>query len=528
MNIPPATELSAIAARLGFSLSPAEADIYRQALVMVADNFAELPDGGDTPLIHDGARPSVPSPPPAENPFNAYITRCFIEGAAEGPLSGTRVGLKDHISVAGIPLTLGSRFMEEYVPNIDATVVTRLLDAGAAIVGKLNMDGFSRTGHGGGTGIGDYGRCPNPFAPDHLSGGSSSGCAVAVACGEVDLAIGGDQGGSIRIPAAWCGIAGLKPTYGLVPHTGVLGIEPSLDHVGPMARTVELVGRTLEAIAGPDGHDPRQTVTPPRTSYVEEMQRGVASLRIGVLRESFGDAIEPDVEASVREAADHLASQGASVREISIPTHLDGDRVLLALQVMGTDLFVRTGGGAFLRGFYDTHFIEAFGRRLGTRIDLLPPTLKLCILSGAVLGIWGFRQYGAAQNVRTRLHQAYDQAFREVDCLLMPTVPVKAPKYAPPRDADEALQRALLRKLARVVTQNTAQFDLTGHPALTFPCGMTSRLPIGIQLVGPYFSDGVLLRIGHTFEQTADWNHGVGPEAWHPESGRDSQVSDEA
>src|SRR3990172_1506373 len=193
MWIPDPEDLRSIAGQLGFSMTGEEAKVYREALTMVVSTLVDLPDAReDKPPVRQAVRDPGFRPSPADNPFNAYITQCLVKSSAQGPLSGKRVGLKDNISVAGVPMTLGSRFMDGYSPDIDATVVTRLLDAGADITGKLNMDGFSRTGHGAGTGIGDYGRCPNPYSPGHLSGGSSSGCAVAVACGAVDLAIGRD------------------------------------------------------------------------------------------------------------------------------------------------------------------------------------------------------------------------------------------------------------------------------------------------------------------------------------------------
>jgi amidase len=247
------------------------------------------------------------------------------------------------------------------------------------------------------------------------------------------------------------------------------------------------------------------------------MVKGIASVRIGVLREGFGDPVESDVEEAVRESAARLKLLGAQVEDISIPAHLDLDRILLALQVVGTDLSMSTCGGAFLQGYYDTHFIEVFGRFLVNQADLLPPTIKLCMLYGAMQGHRGLKQYGQAQNARIKYRRAYDDIFREVDCLLMPTVPIKAPKYTPPKNDEEALQRTLLRKLARVVTRNSAQFDLTGHPALTVPCALSGNLPVGMQLVGRHFSESLLLQVAFAYEQSFEWNQGVGPADWDPE-----------
>src|SRR5262245_55773236 len=262
-------------------------------------------------------------PTEAEDPLGAFIRTCRVKGADRGPLAGKTVALKDHIALAGVPLTFSSHMMDGYVPDFDATVVTRLLDAGATIVGKLKMEEFSWGGPGL-SGVGDYGRPLNPHNREHVTGGSSSGSGAAVAGGMVDIAMGGDQGGSIRLPAAWCGIVGLMPTHGLVPHTGVFGLEPTIDYVGPMARSVDDVARVLECLAGPDGFDGRQARVPaalPR--YTEALSRGVKGLRIGILTEGFGvTGGERDVDDAVMTAIGVLERAGAVVEKVSVPLHV--------------------------------------------------------------------------------------------------------------------------------------------------------------------------------------------------------------
>ena len=235
-----------------------------------------------------------------------------MKGADSGPLHGKTVALKDHIALAGVPLTFSSHMMDGYVPDFDATVVTRLLDAGATIVGKLKMEEFSWGGPGL-SGVGDYGRPLNPHNREHVTGGSSSGSGAAVAGGLVDIALGGDQGGSIRLPAAWCGIVGLMPTHGLVPHSGVFGLEPTIDYVGPMARTVEDVAVSLQCLAGRDGLDPRQADVPASLpAYTDALSRGVKGLRIGVLDEGFGvPGGDRAVDEAVMEAVHVLERGGA-------------------------------------------------------------------------------------------------------------------------------------------------------------------------------------------------------------------------
>lgn len=502
-----------LAEEIGFALNMEEAKLYGDAMERLENELASLVrEEEDRPPVRQGPRDPGHRPPRDEDPYNCFITRCFVKGAEQGPLRGRRVGLKDSISLAGVPLTLGSRFMDGFVPDTDATVVTRLLDAGADIVGKLNMDDFALATAGFGLGVGGYGRVLNPYAPEHLSGGSSSGSAAAVASGAVDLALGGDQGGSIRIPAAWCGVVGLKPTHGLVPHTGVVGVEPSIDYVGPMGRTVRDVALMLECIAGPDGYDSRQTQAPRSGLYLEEMTKGISELRIGILREGFGDdRAEPDVESAVLEAIDALKEAGATTQDISVPEHLKFGKLSAAFGMIGRYLFFHLCGGAFLEGFYDTHFTGAIGEFLKTRADQLHSRVKLCLLLGAHLEHKALVYYGRAQNVRRTYRKAYDEAFRRVDCLIMPTVPIKAPRSTSSKNEDESLRQGLGYRVAGLEGRNTVAFNSTGHPALSIPCALSQGLPVGMMLVGPHFSDGLLLRIAHSFSQSVDWDALVSP-----------------
>ncbi len=495
------------ARNLGFHLGVDEAEIYQSAIDSLTEAMHAFdPCDEDRPPLRHSMRNAGYRPDVGDDPDRCFITRCEVQGAKTGPLQGKRIGLKDNVSLAGVPMTLGSAFMDGYVPDIDATVVTRLLDAGATIVGKLNMDDFSRAGLGMGTGLGTYGRPRNPHASEYLTGGSSSGSAVAVSTGAVDLAIGGDQGGSIRIPAAWCGVVGLKPTFGLVPHTGVVGIEPSVDYVGPMGRNVADVALMLDCIAGYDGYDPRQTHMPGVRSYAEELDTGVHGIKIGVLAEGFDDVeAEPDVEQAVRAAIEVLRSAGADVRTVSIPEHLPCGKLYGPLSFLGQAMVVSTYGGVMVQGFYDTHFAEVFGANLQTRADLLPPAVKLSLLVREQLGPRAMAYYGRIHNIRRSYRRAYDQTFESVDCLIMPTVLAKAQRHIEPRDHLDAVARTLLRPSLKILTRNTAPFNITGHPALSVPCAMSRGLPVGLMLVGPHFADGLLLRIARAFEQRTDW-----------------------
>src|SRR3954469_14402438 len=290
-----------------------------------------------------------------ENPSNGWSWVCSIPGAASGPLAGRTVGVKDNVCVAGIPLLNGSPIMEGYVPREDATVVTRLLDAGAHIVGKTAVPAFCFDG-GGLTGYPEP-QPTNPHDPALLAGASSNGSAAVVVTGQADMALGGDQGGSIRLPSSWSGCCGHKPTHGLVPYTGIFPIELTLDHIGPMAMTVADCALMLETIAGPDGLDPRQ-VDVATQPYSQSLEAGADGLRVGVLSEGFEipDVSEPEVDAAVRGAADALAGAGADVEEVSVPMHRDGLAIWNAIAIEGaTDLMVR--GDAFgtnHKGHYTT------------------------------------------------------------------------------------------------------------------------------------------------------------------------------
>src|SRR5690606_28239957 len=318
-------ELRRLARDLGFPIDEATACEYVELLagnLAAYDVLAALPD--ELPPVRHPRTPGA-RPPPEENPLNAWYVRTRIAGAADGPLAGKRVAVKDNVCVAGVPMMNGSSTLEGYVPEVDATVVARLLDAGAEIAGKAHCEAFCLSG---GSHTNATGPVRNPRRPSHGAGGSSSGSAALVAAGEVELAIGGDQGGSIRIPSAFCGTVGMKPTHGLVPYTGAMPIEITIDHLGPITANVEDNARMLEVMAGPDGLDPRQGPMPAERRYVDGLEGGVAGLRIGVLGEGFGlPNSDPVVDDQVREAARTFAKLGAHVRDVSVPMHAVGPAI---------------------------------------------------------------------------------------------------------------------------------------------------------------------------------------------------------
>jgi len=355
----------------------------------------------------------------------------------------------------------------------------------------------------GGSHTSSTGPVQNPRKPGFSAGGSSSGSAALVAAGDVDMAIGGDQAGSIRIPASFCGIVGLKPTFGLVPYTGIAPLEMTIDACGPMTKDVRDNALLLEVIAGPDGIDSRQRGVP-AGHYTDALDVGIAGLRIGAVKEGFGHPdSEPDVDASVRAAAQRFAALGASVEDISVPSHAAGFPVWAAIRgdAACITLLEMSGAGINHEGLY---VVSLMDKSLASRdrADDLADTIKIAtILSRYTVDRYGGRYYGKAQNIRRRLRAAYDTALMAHDLLLMPTTPMKAtpipPKGATPQEITRRSWEA---------TRNTCPFNVTGHPAISVPCGMTDGRPIGLMLVGRAYDEATLYRAAAAFERDGGWN----------------------
>jgi amidase len=433
-----------------------------------------------------------------EDPLNAYVTKCRVEGADSGPLSGYEVGLKDNIALAGVEMTAGSKLFDGYVPSVDATVVSRLLDAGATITGKLNMEDMAFSGSGE---LSATGPVLNPRDPDYIAGGSSSGSIAAVVDGDVDVAIGGDQGGSVRIPASWSGGVGHKPTHSLVPYTGIVGLGHSFDHTGPMATNVEDCARFLDVMAGKDPLDPRQGHVP-EDDYAAHLQGDPGEITVGVVQEGFGhEQSERDVDETVREALDDFAGAGAEVTEVSVPMHLDGLPIWNAVVLEETTaLFRDEGVGRYGKGFYDTQFAEAFGNARRAHADDYLTTVKLTLILGQYLSDeYGGHYYAKAQNLVRELAGRYDEELAEVDVLAMPTTPQTAHEQQDDLSRLEVIDRALN------MLSNTAPFDVTGHPSISVPAGEADGLPVGLMFVGSQFDDATVLDAGYAYEQSVGW-----------------------
>ena len=434
-------------------------------------------------------------PDPEENPYNAYVTKCDVQGAEEGKLSEKTVGVKDNIAVAGVEMTAASKVVEGYVPRTDATAVSRLLAEGATITGKLNMDAMAWSGSGD---LGFRGPIYNPAKPEYLAGGSSGGSAAAVVSGEVDIALGTDQAGSIRIPAALCGCVGLKPTYGLVPYTGAIGSGPTYDHLGPMASTVHDCALALEVMAGYDPADPRQQPVS-GGEYVDALDDDPSGITIGVLEEGFG-AEATDIDSTVRSSLQTFENAGATVTEVSIPYHEHGFTIWAGVAGEEGTAFARAERtGHFLKGRYDEQFVKYFSKARRAQADHFAPTVKLRLTHGQyLLDKFQGHYYAKAQNLRQELNSSYETALADVDVLAMPTTPII------PFEAKENLsQRELINRShgLSVRGKNTTPFNMTGHPAISVPCGISDGFPAGCMFVGSHFDEETVMRAAHAFER---------------------------
>ena len=497
---------------------PSKAQIQRAADVIgfeIDDNditdFADLV--GDTVvglyreldnLEFDGPSSSYPrtagtKPKGDDNPYNAWHVKSTIKGKKKGKLAGKTIAIKDNIAVAGLPMMNGTSVLSDFVPDIDATVVDRILNAGGTILGKAHCEQYCFSG---GSHMNDVATVLNPHDETRTSGGSSSGCAALIAGREVDLAIGTDQGGSIRGPSSFCGIYGMKPTHGLVPYTGGFSIEMTLDNIGPMTSSVADNALLLEVIAGEDGFDPRQYA--PRTSqYTNAIDTGVDGLKIGIVTEGFGQPEgDPRVDQLVRQSAGRLADVGAEVKEVSIPLHRHGLAIWAPIIIEGfyAQVFKGNGLGNNWRGFYPLSLLyaQASWRQ---RINRVSEAVRMGLLCAEYMHHeYDGRYYAKAQNLGLKLRAAYDVALAEVDVLLMPTTPVTAPPLPP---GDPTREESMSPGFSTIV--NTTAFNVTGHPAFSMPCGMLENLPVGTMLIGRHYAEETIYRVADVHEKAAEW-----------------------
>ena len=418
----------------------------------------------------------------------------FAAGAPRGPLDGIPIALKDLVATRGIRTTCGSKILDGFAPPYDATVAARLADAGAVLLGKLNMDEFAM---GSSTEHSAYGPTRNPWDLGRVPGGSSGGSAAAVAAEMAVTTLGSDTGGSIRQPAAFCGVVGLKPTYGRVSRYGLVAFASSLDQIGPFARDVEDTAAILQVIAGADPLD-STAVEVPVPDYVAALAGGVDGLRVGIPREYFVEGLDPEVERAVQAAIEVLRARGARTQPISLPHTEYGLAAyyLIAPAEASSNLARYDGVKYGLRVPGARDLIDMYGQ---TRAAGFGAEVKRRIMLGAYALSAGYYDayYGKAQRVRTLVRRDFQQAFEQVDVIVAPTTPTVAFKLGEREDP-------LAMYLNDVFT---IPVNLAGLPGISVPGGFTAGgLPIGLQLIGRAFDEATLLRVGHAFQQATDWH----------------------
>jgi len=485
-----ADRLHALADRLGFAFGPGETEAALSAINAELPGYGAL-DALATPRSHDDPVSGVTLLPGADDdPLNAFVSRFAPPSTDGGPLDGLDVGIKDNTAVAGVPMTCGSRVFESAIPARHATVVRRLIDAGAAVVGKTNMDELA---YGPTSETSAFGPVANPADADHVAGGSSSGSAAAVASGTLDAALGSDTGGSVRIPAAFCGVVGFKPSWGMVPRVGVVELAYTLDHVGPLAPDVETAALVFDAIAGPDPGDPASERARRLDGTAAEAAAeppAVGDLSVGLPAELFADHVDAAVADRVRAVADGLASAGATVEEVRLPTVPD---LVPAWNAITNVEFADTLRSRMVpvrrRAALDPAWQDAAAGALAERADDFGPVVRRKAVVGAHLLDRGGRDYVRARAVADRLAGEFAAALSGRDVLLAPTTPTTAPatgRWA--AGSYSATDEGYDVPLAF----NTRPADVAGVPAVSLPAGSADRLPVGLQLIGPRDADHAL------------------------------------
>ena len=440
----------------------------------------------------------------ADGQIGAFLTLCreralaqadrMDRAAAEGkplpPLAGVPVGIKDVMVTRGVRTTAGSKILGKFIPPYDCTAVARLEAAGALVLGKLNCDEFAM---GSSNENSAFHPVHNPRDLTRVPGGSSGGSAAAVAAGMAVVALGSDTGGSIRQPASFCGVVGLKPTYGRVSRYGLIAFASSLDHIGPLTRSVKDAAMVLQVIAG---HDPMDSTSEdlPVPDYVAELDRPVRSLKLGVAKEYFGEGLDPEVREAVESAIGKLKRLGCEIVPVSLPhtAYAIPAYYLIATAEASSNLerydgvrySHRSQGAKTLAEMYRRSRDEGFGAEVKRRI-----MLGTYALSAGYYDAY----YLKAQKVRTLLARDFGEAFRQVDAIVTPTSPTPAFKLGE-KSADP-----LAMYLADIYTVTA---NLAGIPGISIPCGETKeKLPIGLQILGKHFDESTVLRVAHAFEQ---------------------------
>lgn len=499
---------------MGITISPDESSDFNTLLAALhdcAENVLALPDYQPIPDVHKYPRENVRRCVEEEQVLGHAWSHKFLirRNPNSGLLAGKSISLKDVIAVAGVPQLLGSDIIPAWTPSTDATAVTRVLDAGADIVGTSICENYC---HSTSSYTSAQGIVENPHAMGYSAGESTSGGAALVAAGLVDITIGGDQGGSIRVPAALCGCVGLKPTHGRVPFTGISSGDALVDHAGPLARTAHEAATCLDVLSGYDGIDDRSLASsaPGSTRFAEALLQDCSGrldgFKVGVLKEGFEHPlVDPRTKTLVCTAAKNLAHLGATVDEVSLPEHTHGPALWTVLsRIAGTQTLLGHNTGRRVLcmtqaeqsrlPWTDEGFQRAF------------PSTKNVLINGLYLISRFPNIYGRALNAGRWVSDQYQAMFAKYDVVVMPTAPVVAPKHGKRGLPLESLQPSM------GLTVNTAIFNVTGHPAISIPVGLAPAmddkrvmLPVGMQIVGGLWQEEKILRVGHAWERCFNW-----------------------
>ncbi|KAI0128963.1 amidase signature domain-containing protein [Xylariales sp. AK1849] len=511
-------DLLKVASAVGYEVSEEDLEDYtallgraKLAMEMVSamDDYTPIPDYTSTP------RENVHFPEKSDNPLNAWAWRCECAHASPSSslLQGKTVCLKDNIAFAQVPCLLGTDSFTDWTPVVDATVCTRILEAGGTITGKAVCENLSR---GAVSVSANTGPVHNPYAHGYTAGGSSSGTAALVAGDAVDMGIGCDQGGSIRIPAAMCGLYGMKATMGLVPYSGIASNDASVDNVGPMTRTCMDCAVLLEVIAGVDGFDDRQIAGCPFPGqvpkYTEELKasggNGARGLKIGILKEGLSNPVaEEEMNTKFLAAAKEFDNLGATVEEVSVPLHESARAIYTVMSKMGNHMGM-LGRATGRRQLMMTDLFEK--KNVPYTQDALS---KMSIFSreGLFAGELGWTNYpyaySKAVNLSRKLKDDFDEALKKFDLIILPTTlrpsfPLPAVDVSPMTHIDAN----------KGMTENTAAFNASGHPALAMPIGFIPskadpriKVPASMQIVGRFWDEVTILKAAYAWEQAVDW-----------------------
>ncbi|KAK2609942.1 hypothetical protein N8I77_003411 [Diaporthe amygdali] len=505
---------------LGLTIKAEESADYQRLLAAVHDcatRIDSLPDYQPAPDTKRYPRENVHIPTAEEQKFgHAWAYRFLIRGddsardSSLASLKGKTVCIKDCIAVAGVPQFYGSDAFPPWTPSTDATVVTRVLDAGADILGTATCEHFCNSTA---SFTSAQGTIENPYKEGYSTGGSTSGGAALVGSGLIDIALGTDQGGSIRVPASFCGCVGVKPTHGLVPFTGITSGDAIDDHAGPICRSVSEAARCLDVIAGYDGIDDRSLGAAAHDSFgysaaLQSSSGRLDGVKIGLLKEGFNqEIVDPRVRDHVLAAARELESFGAVIEEVSVPLHLEGPSIWTIQQrISGSSGILGRASGR--RGLGLTEFEKTRLPWTDSSFQKLFPSTKNTVINGLYLTDKFPGLYSKTVNIARQISDAYQRVFENYDVVIMPTTPFVAPRHGTRESVLASFEPTI------GLTTNTAVFNVTGHPAMSIPVGFLPanddpqvQLPVGMQIIGGLWQEKKVLKIGHAWETNFDWRN---------------------